>query len=285
MQIKAEAFAANLEMGVYSFDSFEDWRHWRSMNPWFSFQSAPREIVDHCLTSGIASTWFGPIPHGKVSCANPNFRESLRGNGFNPRQRAILETLLVLTRGREQDVRIYAAEGITPFARELKARYPKFVGSEYAPSVEEQARIAPVEHQDLAALTYLDESFDICITNEVMEHLPDLDASLSELHRVLRPSGVLISTFPFLHDRPNSITKARMLATGDIEHLMEPEYHGNPVDPKGGSLVFQVPAWDILEKCKACGFIQSRKLLVSSKKAGITARDYPGVFILIARKL
>jgi SAM-dependent methyltransferase len=269
-------------MGIYRFESFSDWQRWRRQNPWFGFGSAPREIAEHCLANGIVSAWFGPIPPAKVTCPTPNYRESLRGNGFNPRQRAMLETLLVLTKGREQDVWIYAAEGITPFARELKARYPNFVGSEYAPSVEDQARLAPVEHQDLAALTYPDGNFDICITNEVMEHLPDLGASLSELHRVLRPGGVLISTFPFLQNRPNSVIKARLIKTGEVEYLMEPEYHGNPVNPEGGSLVFQLPAWDIVNNCRQAGFSDAAIHLVTSIKSGITSRYYAGVFILSA---
>jgi len=282
MKINAASFNPTLETGVYSFSSFSDWREWRSINPWFGFQSAPAEIAEHCLAHGMASGWFGRIGPEDVTCTSPNYRESLRGKGFNPRQRAVLETLLTLTRDQQAKVDIYAAEGITPFARELRARYPRFVGSEYAPSPEDQARIAPVEHQDLAALTYADASFDICITNEVMEHLPDLEASLAELRRVLRPGGVLLSTFPFLHNRPDSVTKARMLDTGEIEHLVEPEYHGNPVDPAGGSLVFQVPGWDILKIIERVGFNSAAMILLSSKKSGISARDYPGIFVLEA---
>jgi SAM-dependent methyltransferase len=284
LTIAAEAFDPSLEVGVYSFSSFEDWKTWRPSNDWFGVRSGPKEIVDYCLLQGIASGWFGHIPPEKVSCATENYRESLIGNGFNPRQRVMLETLAVLTKGREMTVRIYAAEGITPFAREVRERYPHFTGSEYGPSSESKARFAPVEHQDLAALTYPDESFDICITNEVFEHLPDLDAAIGELHRVLAPGGILISTFPFLQNRQESVIKAFMSEPGNIEYLMEPEYHGNPVDPTGGSLVFQLPGWEILDKCRHAGFLRSSMNLIVSLKSGITSRDYCGVFVLSATR-
>lgn len=39
-------------------------------------------------------------------------------------------------------------------------------------------------------------SFDIVINNQVIEHVEDLDAVLSEIHRVLKPGGKVLSLFP-----------------------------------------------------------------------------------------
>jgi len=41
-----------------------------------------------------------------------------------------------------------------------------------------------------------DQSFDLVVNNQVMEHVEDLDATLSEIHRVLKPGGVVLSLFP-----------------------------------------------------------------------------------------
>ncbi len=43
-----------------------------------------------------------------------------------------------------------------------------------------------------------DGSVDLVILSEVIEHLPDSDAALRELHRVLRPGGGLVLTTPNL---------------------------------------------------------------------------------------
>jgi SAM-dependent methyltransferase len=40
------------------------------------------------------------------------------------------------------------------------------------------------------------ESFDIVVNNQVMEHVEDIELTLSELHRVLKPGGVVFSVFP-----------------------------------------------------------------------------------------
>ena len=55
-----------------------------------------------------------------------------------------------------------------------------------------------VRSEDLTRLTYRDESFDLVLTSETLEHVPDLDAALSEIHRVLVPGGRHIFTIPLL---------------------------------------------------------------------------------------
>jgi SAM-dependent methyltransferase len=49
---------------------------------------------------------------------------------------------------------------------------------------------------DATALPFRDGSFDAVITSEVLEHIPDDTGALGELHRVLRPGGVLAATVP-----------------------------------------------------------------------------------------
>ncbi len=45
-------------------------------------------------------------------------------------------------------------------------------------------------------LEFEDETFDLVVNNQVMEHVEDLDATLGEIHRVLRPGGTVLSIFP-----------------------------------------------------------------------------------------
>jgi SAM-dependent methyltransferase len=39
-------------------------------------------------------------------------------------------------------------------------------------------------------------SFDLVVNNQVMEHVEDLEQALSEIHRVLKPGGAVLSLFP-----------------------------------------------------------------------------------------
>jgi len=39
-------------------------------------------------------------------------------------------------------------------------------------------------------------TFDVVFSNQVLEHVPDLDQVLGEMHRILKPGGVVLSLFP-----------------------------------------------------------------------------------------
>lgn len=43
---------------------------------------------------------------------------------------------------------------------------------------------------------FADRSFDLVFHNQVFEHVPNLDEVLQEIHRVLKPRGLMLSLFP-----------------------------------------------------------------------------------------
>jgi SAM-dependent methyltransferase len=45
-------------------------------------------------------------------------------------------------------------------------------------------------------IPFEDASFDFVINNQVMEHVENLDDVLAEIHRVLKPGGLILSLFP-----------------------------------------------------------------------------------------
>lgn len=52
------------------------------------------------------------------------------------------------------------------------------------------------ETGDATALRFEDDSFDAIVCSEVLEHLPDYDAALAEMRRVLKPDGKLCISVP-----------------------------------------------------------------------------------------
>ncbi len=47
---------------------------------------------------------------------------------------------------------------------------------------------------DTEHLAFADNSFDVVLANHMLHHVTDLHATLNELHRVLRPTGILIAS-------------------------------------------------------------------------------------------
>jgi SAM-dependent methyltransferase len=55
---------------------------------------------------------------------------------------------------------------------------------------------APVARADAACLPLADRSFDLAVSFETLEHVPDASALVRELRRVLRPTGRLVLSTP-----------------------------------------------------------------------------------------
>lgn len=96
-----------------------------------------------------------------------------------------------------------AGAGDSPY-RELFA-HCEYVASDWEGSPHPGARRADIV-APLDALPVADESFDGVLCTQVLEHVPDPAAALSELRRVLRPGAPLWLTVPFvgeLHEEPH----------------------------------------------------------------------------------
>lgn len=87
--------------------------------------------------------------------------------------------------------------------------------------------------ENLEKLTFPDNSFDIFVTQDVMEHIFDTEKAFREIARVLKPGGAHIFSVPLVNKGRPSECWASRNELGNIIYHYEPEYHGNPVDEKG----------------------------------------------------
>lgn len=53
-----------------------------------------------------------------------------------------------------------------------------------------------IREGDGVSIPFPDNHFQLVVNNQVLEHVKDLDATLGEIHRVLRPGGSVLSLFP-----------------------------------------------------------------------------------------
>lgn len=163
--------------------------------------------------------------------------------GLNSRMRFSIE---ILKKYFPDVKKIYLSEHDTNFHRHLPFKANQQVTTSiYKPS-------DPL-HQDLTALSYPDNSFDLCMSFEDLEHIPNYQSALNELFRVTKPGGHVLLSTPFIINNPNTIIRATIDSEGNIKHLLEPEYHGDPVIPQG-ILCYYHFGWDLLDAFRKAGF-------------------------------
>jgi SAM-dependent methyltransferase len=80
-----------------------------------------------------------------------------------------------------------------------------YIGLDYYSTATDWYGTRPDVFGDARALPIADGSIDHALLLDVLEHIPDPDLCLAELHRVLKPGGSLTLQVPFLypvHDAP-----------------------------------------------------------------------------------
>lgn len=165
--------------------------------------------------------------------------------------------------------RVYVTEELTALFKVLRDRHPGAVGSEFCEEAEAGAQfeVGPytARHEDLTELSFDDGSFDHVLTFDVLEHIPDYRAALSECHRVLAPGGQILISVPFCFAEHTEV-RAR-LSGGRIEHLVEPIYHGNPTQ-NNEILCYYHFGMDLLDELEKVGFGECRAVGFVSRRWG-----------------
>ncbi len=120
-------------------------------------------------------------------------------------------------------------------SKRLAADAPYYLASHYYPAHPLGATIDGYRNEDLENQTFADESFDLVVTLDVMEHVFRPDKVYREIHRTLKGGGYYLHTFPIRKDRVEAWTpRAVRNPDGSMDHLGNvPEYHRNPIDEEG----------------------------------------------------
>jgi SAM-dependent methyltransferase len=158
-------------------------------------------------------------------------------NGSIPRERAIMQALRFARPGW-QTLQIHESSPLMRGTSFVLARdCPGYIPSYFWPDVPCGSQRNGVRCENIEQQTFPDASFDVVITQDVMEHLFHPEWAVAEIHRTLRQGGLYLFTAPVYNDLSATVPYA--ILQGDrIVHLQEPEYHGNPVNDKGSLVTF-----------------------------------------------
>jgi SAM-dependent methyltransferase len=195
-----------------------------------------------------------------------------------PRQRALVH-LLYLLRPDWKKVEIHESSPSLWFFRD---RCPNYSFSYYFEGVTPGASRNGVRCENLEQLTFPDGTFDLFITQDVLEHVFAPDRALAEISRVLRPGGMHIFTTPKYKDLLQSRQRAR-LESGQVIHVLEPVYHGNPISAEGSLVTWDYGA-DFIELAERWSGYQTSVYVLHDRHLGIDG-EFMDVFVTVKNEV
>lgn len=139
-----------------------------------------------------------------------------------------------------------------------KCKWIEVQKSIYLPQQQLGSHIAPdITNQNLEGLTFLDNTFDIVITSDVMEHVRLDDKAHREIRRILKPDGVYCFTVPHFRDKRETMVRVAVTDASDPAKdlfVMDKEYHGDANSAEGAALSYRTYGTDLDEKLRELGF-------------------------------
>ena len=234
--------------------------HDRAGQPW-------QDVQGRCELCG-GTTLFALTQGADQTAFDTREQIICKGCGLNARVRAAFALASRELRGRN-DASAYMTEQASPAYSWAQRHLPARVvhGSEFESDEQARRKLSgylrdiggwgDIQYQDVTQLSHQDAQFDVVVSMDVLEHVREYVKAIREFARVLKPRGSLVATFPF-NDKPSTLIRAR-LSAGAIEHLLEPEYHGDPLG--AGILCWYHFGWDVLDVCRAAGFRDARMIM------------------------
>ena len=151
-----------------------------------------------------------------------------------PRWRAIIRVLeTVFPQWRE--LRIHECSPGGASSDKLRAECKHYVPAYFFPDITPGQYKNGIRCENLERMTFENESFDLMVTQDVLEHVLNPDRAFREIARILKPGGAHVFTVPFYYWKE---TFVRALETSEgIKYLADLEYHGNPINSEGSLVV------------------------------------------------
>lgn len=200
----------------------------------------------------------------------PNWRERMvcPQCRLNNRMRASIHLFHLLCAPTSESC-FYLTEQTTPLFSWFKQNYADVAGSEFlGDSIALGAHnSAGIRNENLTELTFAEEQFDAILSFDVFEHIPEYLQALQNCLCCLKTGGSLFFSVPFDLQATQHHVRAEIDSNGKINHLLPPEYHGDPLSDDG-CLCYYHFGWELLEQLRNLGFKDASAYLYWSDHYG-----------------
>lgn len=136
-------------------------------------------------------------------------------------------------------------------SKKLPQKCKAYVPTHYFPQIPLGEIYNGFRCENLERLTFADETFDLTITQDVMEHILSPEKAFQEIMRTTKSGGTHIFTTPLVRKNQPSTFCVAVNEEGEVIHLLPPVFHGNPID-ESGSLVTVDWGYDICRYIFSC---------------------------------
>jgi SAM-dependent methyltransferase len=119
----------------------------------------------------------------------------------------------------------------------LRNECAAYVGTQLFPGIRPGCMRDGFRCEDLQQQTFGEGSFDLVITQDVMEHVFEPRLAYREIWRTLVPGGMHIHTTP-IKKIAESVRRAARGDDGSVRHLLPAVYHASPIDRAGALVTF-----------------------------------------------
>jgi SAM-dependent methyltransferase len=225
-------------------------------------------ICEKPATFSAATTWY----RDALIC------QSCPG-GSVPRERA-LALVLYEIRPNWRNLKIHESSAAKRGVSLKLSQATGYVGSQYYPNTPWGETVGDFRNENLEALTFPDNEFDITVTLDVMEHVYNPDKVFQEIHRTLKKGGIYVCTFPVRKWQTEAWERRfEILADGTRKDFKPPEIHGNPVSNEG-SIVTVDWGYDLHQKIPEWASFDVRVYRFADQTHGVLG-EYTEVILCI----
>ncbi len=191
-----------------------------------------------------------------------------------PRQRALIKVLEEqFSSYRSMSIHESSPSGAA--SAKLKWECSNYIPTYFYPDLEPGHYRNGFRSENLERMTFVDNTFDLIITQDVMEHVMNPDRAFAEIARTLKPGGAHVFTVPRYKGKETLVRAFEK--DGQIHYPEVRDYHGNPID-KNGSLVVTEWGDDLLEVIDDTSGLSSERHSFNNSNYGLVA-EFLDVFI------